>query len=156
MLPQLSPTEATLYGILAQRAGDIVTYREIEKRFCCIKGRNNLVVYVGKLRRKLYRSGHRIETHNRIGYRLKLRKKRVPILLHSEETRQYAADVEHVIRAIMNEHVEVGFESQVAILGVAIGAILHQLPPRDREFYIRILNRNIEEAPSYIKTPRTQ
>lgn len=114
-------------------------------------------MYVGKLRRKLEPLGFILKTHNRIGYLLeKPRKKKVEIVALTDESQAYAAEMECTIRSILSEHVEVGFESQVAIMGVAIGAILHQLPVSDRDHCIKVLVSNIKQAPKFVQTMRMQ
>jgi hypothetical protein len=59
----------------------------------------------------------------------------------------YANDIQNSIHTVMAKHRKnVGFESQMAIMGVAIGAILHQLPKHDREYFTKVLIRNVKEA----------
>lgn len=112
---------------------------------------------VTKLRRKLRKySAGTIQNYNRIGYRLKIRKKKVVTLPITEEIQEYASEMECAIRGILSNHTEVGFESQVAILGVAIGAILHQLPKREYQRYTRVLMKNIANAPNLSQIVRMQ
>ena len=141
-----------LYRLLAQKAGKIVPYREIESVFCCKKDRTNLVMYVTKLRRKLEPYGFMIETHNRIGYRLeKPKRKPVYIVPINDATQAYATEMECIVRGMLSRD-DVDFESQVGILGVVIGSILHQLPPADRNHCIKVLITNINEAESFVQT----
>ena len=63
-------------------------------------------------------------------------------------TQFYAQDVQEAIHSAMRRHAEeVGFEAQIAILGVAIGAILHQLPSRERSRFAKVLMKNVNDAP---------
>lgn len=65
-----------------------------------------------------------------------------------DQSAVYASDVQDAIHGVMRKYAKsVGFESQLAIIGVAIGAILHQLAPHDREYYTRLVMENIEDAP---------
>ena len=69
-----------------------------------------------------------------------------------DENQAYADEVQDAIHSIMRRHAGVvGFESQMAIMGVAIGAILHQLPARDRKHFTRVLVKNMEEANKFSK-----
>lgn len=67
----------------------------------------------------------------------------------TDETDLYAIDVQDAIHTVMKSYAEsVGFESQMAIMGVAIGAILFQLPDHDREYYTRVFIENMSGADS--------
>lgn len=62
-------------------------------------------------------------------------------------TQYYAQDVQDVIFDVMRRHAEdVGFETQIAIIGVAVGAILNQLPDEDRMYFMEVLFENVANA----------
>ena len=71
----------------------------------------------------------------------------MPVLDVTDESQAYAEDVQAAIHGVMRRYSEdVGFESQMAIMGVAIGAILHQLPKYDREYFTKVFIKNLKEA----------
>ncbi len=72
-------------------------------------------------------------------------------------TQFYAQDVQEAIHSAMRRHAEeVGFEAQIAILGVAIGAILHQLPRTERSRITKVLLKNVNDAPRLSQLIRMQ
>ena len=69
----------------------------------------------------------------------------------------YAKDVQEAIHGVMRRHAEdVGFEAQIAILGVAIGAILHQLPKAEKVRFTKLLLQNVNAAPKLSQVIRMQ
>ena len=69
----------------------------------------------------------------------------------------YAQDVQDALHIVMRRHAEdVGFEVQIAILGVAIGAILHQLPKSEKVRFTKLLLRNVNDAPKLSQVIRMQ
>ena len=101
--------------------------------------------------------GLRIENIRRLGYRLVSKELEMPNVIHDFETQCYAQDIQEAIHSAMRKHADVvGFEPQIAIMGVAIGAILHQLPMKHRKQMTRILLKNINLAPEFSKVMRMQ
>lgn len=156
MISDLSPTEHTVYQLLTQKAGEIVTYDEFGRVISCKRDRRNLITVIYNLRSKIRGSGYMIENRSQLGYRLKATTKRVPVLALTEESQEYATDMESAVRTMLSDYTEVDFETKIGILGVAIGAILHQLPQKHRAHYTRILMRNIAEAPKFVQTENVQ
>jgi biotin operon repressor len=142
----LPPMQTKVLSLLQQKAGEIVSYAELNAVISCRDNRNHLATSIYRLRKR----GLRIQNHSGVGYRLKQRNKPVEVLDLDEENQAYADEVQDAIHSIMRRHADVvGFESQVAIIGVAIGAILHQLPPLDRKHFTRVFIKNMEEAPKF-------
>jgi len=144
----LSPTERVLYEVLHKKAGDVVPYTDLEKVICCKRDRRNLVMFIGKLRRK----GLAIKNVSRIGYMLKVRCSPVTVVRITEDNSLFAQDVMDSIHAVFDRHENIDFEDQVAIVGVAIGSILHQLNDRDRRYLMRVMVKNMEHAPQFSTT----
>ena len=71
------------------------------------------------------------------------------VLEITEDQEEFAQNAMDVIHGLFSRHVEVDFESQIAIMGVAIGAILHQLPIKDRKYFSKLLIRNVNAAPRF-------
>lgn len=68
----------------------------------------------------------------------------------TREGESYAEDVQDAIFDVMKMYAEtVGFESQIAIMGVAVGAILNQLSDGDREYYSRLFVENMAGAKDF-------
>ena len=142
----LPPMQQNVYQLLKQKAGEVVNYTEFDSVISCKRDRNHLAASIYRLRKR----GLRIENYSGVGYRLKIRKKPVQVFDVTDRTQAYAQEVQEAIHGVMRRHAEdVGFESQVAIMGVAIGAILHQLPKYDREHFTRVFIKNMEEAPRF-------
>jgi biotin operon repressor len=142
----LPPLQNRVFSILQQKAGEVVSYAELDTVISCKGDRNLLAQSIRRLRKR----GLKIENYSGIGYRLKPKRKHVQVIAVTDQTQSYAEEVQDAIHAIMRRHAEdVGFESQMAIMGVAIGAILHQLPKHDRDHYIRVFVRNMNEAPKF-------
>lgn len=149
----LSPTEHRLYKFLQGKVGEIVPYSSFEKVISVKKGTANLRAAICRLRRK---KGHPIDNVQNRGYRLRMLSK-MPICEVDSDAQFYAQDVQQAIFAAMQKHAEiVGFESQIAIMGVAIGAILHQLPESDRKYFTKLLVKNINLAPQFSEIMRVQ
>jgi DNA-binding winged helix-turn-helix (wHTH) protein len=142
----LSPTERRVYEFLAGKAGEIVPIQAFGEVISVKdRGYTNLRVVMSKLRRK----GIDIETIFGKGYRLKAKKK-MPVIELDYDTQVYAQEIEATVRTTMGNHAEtVGFESQIAIIGVVIGAMLEQLPDRDKKHFTNILIENVKNAKKY-------
>ena len=151
----LSPTERRLYDILRKKSGGIVPMSEFERVLSVKKGTSNLRVVISRMRRRL---GLKIETIFGVGYRLKPQKRpSVPVTELDVDHQFYAQDMQESLFSAMRKHADsVGFESQIAIMGVAIGAILHQLPEQDRKYFTKLLLKNINSAPKFSETVRLQ
>lgn len=135
--------QSKVLSVLQQKAGEVVSYAELDTVISCKRDRNHLAASIYRLRKR----GLRIENHSGVGYRLKQRQKPVPVLDVTDESQAYAEDVQAAIHGVMRRYSEdVGFESQMAIMGVAIGAILHQLPKYDREYFTKVFIKNLKEA----------
>lgn len=81
----------------------------------------------------------------------------MPVIPNSLETQEYAIEIQNAMFDIMGRHAEsVGFTTQISIIGVAIGAMLDQLPARDKNHFIKILMRNVKEARKYSAPMRMQ
>ncbi len=142
----LPPMQAKVLSLLQQKAGEVVRYAELDAIISCKRDRNHLAQSIYRLRKR----GLKIQNHSGIGYRLKQRRKPVEVFDLDDENQAYADEVQDAIHSIMRRHAGmVGFESQMAIMGVAIGAILHQLPTRDRKHFTRVFIKNMEEAPKF-------
>ena len=149
---RLSPTEQRLYDILLRKAGNIVPTAEFADVMSAKKGTANLRVVMCRLRRR----GLQIETVFGVGYRLRAKKK-MPVIVNDIEAQMYADDIQSAMQEAMRRHAEsVGFEAQIAIIGVALGALLDQLPDHDREHFSKILFRNVRESRKYSKPMRMQ
>lgn len=139
----LPPLQAAVYRLLHNNSGDVVSYKQFESVLSPKKGRNLLATSIYRLRK----AGIRVQNLSGVGYRLKPKRKPVQVFEVTDQTQIYAQDVQDAIHSVMRRHAEdVGFESQIAIMGVAIGAILHQLPKHDRDHYIKVFVRNMNEA----------
>lgn len=140
----LPPRQGRIYAMLRQKAGDVVPYDHFESVISCKKDRNQLAAAIYQMRKR----GVRIENVSGVGYRLRpKRRKAVQVYNTTPEAQLYAQDVQEAIHGVMRKHADnVGFESQVAIMGVAIGALLHQLPTADRDYFTKILVRNVKDA----------
>ncbi len=149
---ELTPTENRLYTLLLGKSGKVVPYQEIDAAISCKHNRENLRSFVRKLRQH----GIKIQTVNRTGYRLKFRKKAMPVLSLNPPAQVYASEVQDAIHAAMRNHDMVDVEAKVAIIGVTIGAMLHQLPEHDREHMIRILMHNVKIAHQMSELVREQ
>lgn len=152
-MTNLSPTEKRVYEFLAVRAGEIVPIAAFGAVICVSdKGCTNLRVVLSKLRRK----GIEIETVVGKGYRLKVKQK-MPVITHDAQTQQYADELQVALAETMGRHVDsVGFESQLAIIGVVIGSLLDQLPDADKEHYTGIFLQNVRDARKYSQPVRMQ
>lgn len=155
----LTTTQQRLYDALANKSGEVVPYAELDRVISCKSGRDNLRVFVRQLRLL----GVRIKTVSKTGYCLKIRKPRlyrkkpVPTFELDATTQFYAQDVQAAIHGVMLRHAEdVGFEAQIAILGVAIGAILHQLPKSEKSRFTKLLLKNVNDAPNLSQVIRMQ
>ena len=61
---------------------------------------------------------------------------------------EFATEIQDAIAEVMTKHCyDVGLESQMAILGVAIGALLHQLPEYECSHFTYVFMRNLTDAP---------
>lgn len=143
----LGPNLRRLYTALCEKAGEIVPYPQLENLFGKRNRTNLLRVYIYQLRKR----GIRIDTISNVGYRLKpKRKKPVQVCNVSGEAQNYATEIQDAIHVVMRKYAEdVGFESQIAIMGVAIGSILHQLPSYDRDHFTKVLISNVKDAPEF-------
>lgn len=151
-MEDLSPTENRVYEFLAVRCGEIVPIAAFEEVIRVNKRHANLRQAIFRLRRK----GIEIETIVGFGYRLKAKKK-MPVVTHDSTTQQYADDLQVALAETMGRHVDsVGFESQLAIIGVVIGSMLDQLPERDKEHYTGIFLQNVRDARKYSVPVRMQ
>ena len=135
--------QTKVLSLLQQKAGEVVPYSAFESVRSCKRDRNLLAHSIYRLRK----CGLKIENHSGVGYRLKQRNKPVQVIDLDDENQAYADEVQDAIHSIMRRHAGVvGFESQMAIMGVAIGAILHQLPKYDREYFTKVFIKNLKEA----------
>jgi len=139
--------QTKVLSLLQQKAGEVVPYSAFESVISCKRDRNLLAHSIYRLRK----CGLKIENHSGVGYRLKQRNKPMQVIDLDDENQAYADEVQDAIHSIMRRHADVGFESQMAIMGVAIGAILHQLSARDRKHFTRVLVKNMEEANKFSK-----
>lgn len=141
-------TEMRLYGILRRKMGTMVPVADLDRLISCKDGMANLRTMIWRMRRK----GIAIKNIRGRGYILTM-----PVIELDIETQYYAQDVQDAIHGAMRKHAEnVGFEAQVAIIGVAIGAILHQLPEPDRGHFVKILLKNVRNAPQMSEIVRMQ
>ena len=149
----MTVTQRRVFEILVHNVGDTVPYSEFSRAISCKTGTENLRQNIRRLRIM----GLRIENIRRLGYRLVSKELEMPHVIHDFETQCYAQDIQEAIHGAMRKHAEVvGFEPQIAIMGVAIGAILHQLPMKHRKQMTRILLKNINLAPEFSKVMRMQ
>lgn len=81
----------------------------------------------------------------------------VIVIADNMETQQYADEIQSAMMDVMGRHAEsVGFEDQISIIGVALGALLDQLPAHDRDYFTRILMQNVRDARKYSMPVRLQ
>lgn len=81
----------------------------------------------------------------------------MPVITHSIETQHFADEIQSAMHHVMGEHAEsVGFEDQISIIGVALGALLDQLPDRDKLYFTRILFQNVRDARKFSMPMRMQ
>lgn len=151
----LSITERRIYEFLQSNSGDIVPYAAFGHLICVKAGTANLRQVISRIRRK---KKCLIEVVPGRGIRLRtIRLKKVPVIDLNYDSQLYANDIQEAMSAAMSRHAEsVGFESQIAIMGVAIGALLEQLPKRDRDYFTRILFKNVKDAGKFAAPMRMQ
>ena len=146
MAMNMTTTQRRVYDILVENIGDTVPYSAFERVISCKKGKQNLCQFIRQLRAM----GLRIYNVRRTGYRLTPRNREMHKIIDDLETQCYAQDIQAALHNAMAKYADsVGFEPQIAIMGVAIGAILHQLPEYERKRFVRILLRNIDQAPEF-------
>jgi hypothetical protein len=133
-----------IFDLLHKQVGRVVEYSAFES-VCCYKRDSGLAEVIYRLRKR----GIRIENVSGVGYRLKApRMKPMHKLDMTEPDCEFANEIQDAIAAVMTRHArDVGLESQVAILGVAIGAMLHQLPDYECEHFTHVFMRNLADAP---------
>ena len=156
-IASLSAIQIKVYALLRQKAGEIVTYEELEAGLSCNVSRSQLASAMCRLRS----CGLRIRCVSGRGYYLKPTKaKEVPIFEiqpDDYDVQSYATDIQDAIHGAMRNHAEtVGLEPQMAIMGVAIGSILGQLPYQERQYYLKILITNLRKAPQLSETVNLQ
>lgn len=152
---QLTLSEQRIYDLLSSRPNGIVKYAEFESVICCKlrSGRWLLRVFVSRLRKR----GLRIENVKQIGYRYKPRKPKMHMIDLTDDDRMFAAAIQDAIGSVMEHYAGVvNLESQIAILGVAIGAFLNQLPAEDCEILKAVLFKNVNTAHELSQVMRMQ
>jgi len=139
----LPPLQNNVFEALRQKVGEVVSYAELDKVISCKRDRNLLAASIYRLRKR----GLKIKNHSGVGYRLIQRRKPVEVIDLEDQDAVYANEMTDAIHSVMRRHAEaVGFESQMAIMGVAIGAILYQLTARERNHFTRVFLKNMREA----------
>lgn len=140
----LTPNLLRLYTALHEKAGEIVPIAQLES---IVGGKNPRRLLYPQMTR-MRRCGIPVENIKGIGYRLLKRKKARKLNIQNNgRSMEYANDIEHVIHSVMQHYSEdVGFETQISIMGITIGAMLHQLPRREREHFTKILLKAIKHA----------
>lgn len=66
------------------------------------------------------------------------------------EAETFADEVQNGILFAINNHGKVKLEMKITMLGLAIGAILSQLPNRDRDRFTDLLMESIEESHFFV------
>ena len=144
----LSHTERKLYSALRRNVGTIVSISELGRIISVKDGCANLRQTILRMRKK----GLEIKNIRGQGYLITM-----PVTDLDVDHQFYAQDMQESLFSAMRKHADsVGFESQIAIMGVAIGAILHQLPEQDRKYFTKLLLKNINSAPKFSETVRLQ
>jgi DNA-binding winged helix-turn-helix (wHTH) protein len=141
----LSPTLRLLYDLFSKHEGRVVRYADISKVYA---GDGALRKNVQLLRAKLKNSPVQIDNVPRIGYRLRIRKKRMK-MRHVEidqQTMAYATELQSLLWQLSIKHESVTFSQQISMLGATIGMILLQISPENRIHYHNLLVANVKDA----------
>jgi len=156
MASSLTLQQQRVYNLLKSHTGQVVTYADFESVICCKRrgGRTHLAVVIMALRKHLL--GRGIRSIRNIGYILK-EKHPMTLCQLSENDAVFASEFQDAMCSVMTRHSElVDLESQIAIMQIAIGSIINQLPEKLRKYYIRMAIRNLTDAAQLAEVMRLQ
>ena len=144
----LSPVLRRLFRLFYQNESRVVRYSEIDRVYSLRgRGRGAFLSNVKLLRRRLKGTGFTLENVNRVGYRMR-RRRRMPMhfVEVDEYSSAYAAEFAEVLRELAHKHENVTFSQQISMIGVTLGMIFEEIPAEHQAYYRKLLMANVKDA----------